>query len=77
MNVPSIALFEQHPFTISSAPEDEKLTLHIQAKGDWTKTLEDKIRDMIIDAHVPELLDRSFVTSVLCSQIVMRSLWQC
>ncbi|KAL3657407.1 hypothetical protein V7S43_017726 [Phytophthora oleae] len=39
INVPSISKFEWHPFTISSAPEDKFISLHIQNAGDWTGAL--------------------------------------
>lgn len=38
--IPHIAKYEWHPFTISSAPEQENyLTLHIRAVGEWTRSL--------------------------------------
>ena len=38
--MPSIANFEWHPFTISSAPEQsDTLSLHIRAVGQWTNSL--------------------------------------
>ena len=40
VNIPSIANFEWHPFTISSAPEQmDTLSLHIRAVGHWTSSL--------------------------------------
>jgi respiratory burst oxidase len=39
LNVPVLSRFEWHPFTISSAPDDELLSLHIQRAGDWTNAL--------------------------------------
>lgn len=29
--------YEYHPFTMSSAPSDDKITFHIRMLGDWTK----------------------------------------
>jgi len=38
INLPHVALYEFHPFTISSAPEEtDYLRVHIQAVGNWTK----------------------------------------
>lgn len=38
--IPQIAKYEWHPFTISSAPEQEGVIwLHIRAVGEWTKSL--------------------------------------
>lgn len=39
INCPLISKTEWHPFTISSCPEQEYLTFHIRAVGDWTKAL--------------------------------------
>lgn len=40
VNLPQVAQFEWHPFTISSAPEEaEHLTLHIRVAGGWTGRL--------------------------------------
>lgn len=39
INIPMISQFEWHPFTISSAPEDSYLSLHIRKAGDWTGAL--------------------------------------
>ncbi|KAG5675924.1 hypothetical protein PVAND_005781 [Polypedilum vanderplanki] len=40
VNVPTIAKYEWHPFTLSSAPEDsDHIGLHIRAVGEWTNRL--------------------------------------
>uniref|UniRef100_A0A8C3PK46 NADPH oxidase 5 n=1 Tax=Calidris pygmaea TaxID=425635 RepID=A0A8C3PK46_9CHAR len=40
LNIPAIATYEWHPFTISSAPEQqETLWLHIRSLGQWTTKL--------------------------------------
>ncbi|NXF60020.1 NOX5 oxidase, partial [Ciccaba nigrolineata] len=40
LNIPAIASYEWHPFTISSAPEQqETLWLHIRSLGQWTNKL--------------------------------------
>uniref|UniRef100_A0A8V5HEC0 Uncharacterized protein n=1 Tax=Melopsittacus undulatus TaxID=13146 RepID=A0A8V5HEC0_MELUD len=40
LNIPAIASYEWHPFTISSAPEQQDtLWLHIRALGQWTTKL--------------------------------------
>lgn len=42
INIPAIAKYEWHPFTISSAPElDGYMWLHIRAVGEWTNRLYD------------------------------------
>lgn len=37
----TVSLQEYHPFTLSSAPHEKNLTLHIRAVGPWTKKLVD------------------------------------
>ncbi|XP_055921877.1 NADPH oxidase 5 isoform X2 [Eupeodes corollae] len=62
VNIPSIANYEWHPFTISSAPEQEDyMWLHIRGVGEWTNRLSDyfekeqeKLHNGEISAHVPE-----------------------
>ncbi len=39
IRVPDLARREWHPFTISSGPERENLTLHVRSLGNWTSAL--------------------------------------
>lgn len=39
LNVPELSTFEWHPFTLTSAPDDDFLSVHIRAAGDWTNSL--------------------------------------
>ncbi|XP_059524590.1 NADPH oxidase 5 [Myotis daubentonii] len=40
LNIPTIARYEWHPFTISSAPEQkDTIWLHIRSEGQWTNRL--------------------------------------
>lgn len=36
---PSVSPFEWHPFSITSAPDDDYLAIHIRQLGDWTQEL--------------------------------------
>ena len=38
----SIAKFEWHPFTVTSAPEEDYVSVHIRTVGNWTKALAKK-----------------------------------
>lgn len=38
--VPSLSIFEWHPFSISSTPHQAYVTLHIRELGNWTKRLQ-------------------------------------
>jgi len=39
INVPEVSKFQWHPFTITSAPEDPYVSVHIRQVGDWTQAL--------------------------------------
>ncbi|VFQ92509.1 unnamed protein product [Cuscuta campestris] len=39
LQCPIISPFEWHPFSITSAPDDDNLSIHIRTVGDWTKEL--------------------------------------
>ncbi|KAJ2828870.1 hypothetical protein IWW50_001158 [Coemansia erecta] len=39
LNVPQISVLEWHPFTLTSAPEEDELSLHIWVAGGWTNKL--------------------------------------
>ncbi|CAH0489367.1 unnamed protein product [Peronospora farinosa] len=52
INCPLISKHEWHPFTISSAPGDNYVSVHIRACGDWTKAL----AGVIADCHERKVL---------------------
>jgi len=39
VNVPSISLHEWHPFSVSSAPFEKEIEIHVRPAGDWTSRL--------------------------------------
>lgn len=39
LNCPVISPLEWHPFTMTSAPEEDFLSVHIRSAGDWTEKL--------------------------------------
>lgn len=41
-----------HPFTISSPPQKENLSVHIRAVGPWTKRMRETIQQSI-NRHLP------------------------
>jgi predicted ferric reductase/Ca2+-binding EF-hand superfamily protein len=43
LRIPSIAKHEWHPFTISSAPENDALTVHVRSLGNWTSNLRRRV----------------------------------
>jgi predicted ferric reductase len=47
LNIPQIAWWEWHPFTLTSAPEDQEfLTVHIQSAGNWTGKVFDRYKQL-------------------------------
>ncbi|NXI81040.1 NOX5 oxidase, partial [Rhipidura dahli] len=53
LNIPAIASYEWHPFSISSAPEQPgTLWLHIRALGQWTNKLYEYFQQL--ELHIPE-----------------------
>ena len=43
LRIPAIARGEWHPFTISSAPENDTLSFHVRSLGNWTAALREKV----------------------------------
>uniref|UniRef100_A0A3Q1EL60 NADPH oxidase 1 n=1 Tax=Acanthochromis polyacanthus TaxID=80966 RepID=A0A3Q1EL60_9TELE len=43
LNCPAISQLEWHPFTMTSAPEEDFFSVHIRSAGDWTNKLIDII----------------------------------
>ncbi|CAJ1937657.1 unnamed protein product [Sphenostylis stenocarpa] len=42
VNCAAVSPFEWHPFSITSAPDDDYLSVHIKVIGDWTRSLKTK-----------------------------------
>ncbi|EGF78576.1 hypothetical protein BATDEDRAFT_20394 [Batrachochytrium dendrobatidis JAM81] len=40
---PEIGLFEWHPFTLTSSPHEEFLSIHIRVVGDWTEKFAERV----------------------------------
>lgn len=49
----SVAKFEWHPFTVTSAPDDSYISVHIRIVGDWTRELAERLKDF--PNNVPRL----------------------
>jgi len=43
IQVPDISAFQWHPFTITSAPEDPYVSVHMRQLGDWTQALGERV----------------------------------
>lgn len=43
VQIPELSKFQWHPFTITSAPEDPYVSMHIRQVGDWTESLGERL----------------------------------
>jgi len=43
IQVPELSRFQWHPFTITSAPKDPYVSIHIRQVGDWTRELGERL----------------------------------
>uniref|UniRef100_A0A8C4L920 NADPH oxidase 5 n=1 Tax=Equus asinus asinus TaxID=83772 RepID=A0A8C4L920_EQUAS len=60
LNIPTIARYEWHPFTISSAPEQkDTIWLHIRSQGQWTNRLYEFFKASDPVDCGPKMLSRS------------------
>ncbi|NXG69309.1 NOX5 oxidase, partial [Baryphthengus martii] len=60
LNIPAIATYEWHPFTISSAPEQQDtLWLHIRSLGQWTNKLYEYFQRPELPSLEPKPLSKS------------------
>ncbi|KAK7395312.1 hypothetical protein VNO78_15863 [Psophocarpus tetragonolobus] len=48
---PDISKFEWHPFSITSAPGDEYLSIHVRTLGDWTTELKNTFTEVCEPQH--------------------------
>uniref|UniRef100_A0A3Q3MKP3 NADPH oxidase, EF-hand calcium binding domain 5 n=1 Tax=Mastacembelus armatus TaxID=205130 RepID=A0A3Q3MKP3_9TELE len=71
INIPVIAKYEWHPFTISSAPEQSgtALWLHVRSMGQWTNRLYEYFRQ----AEGPELGPKRLATSLRNRRQLMKA----
>ncbi|KAI1318070.1 hypothetical protein EDD11_007304, partial [Mortierella claussenii] len=62
LNCPDISMFEWHPFTITSAPEEDYVSVHIRIVGDWTTAFARRLGCSFDDEQqfwMEELMNRS------------------
>ncbi|KAF9513876.1 hypothetical protein BS47DRAFT_1295638 [Hydnum rufescens UP504] len=43
IQIPDVSAFQWHPFTITSAPEDPYVSIHIRQVGDWTQAVGERV----------------------------------
>ncbi|NXA32559.1 NOX1 oxidase, partial [Eudromia elegans] len=62
VNCPAVSLLEWHPFTLTSAPEEDFFSIHIRAAGDWTEGVIDAFQQQ--KAETPRIeVDGPFGTA--------------
>eukprot|EP00803_Ostreobium_quekettii_P007709 evm.model.scf_293.5 EVM.evm.TU.scf_293.5 scf_293:83743-88253(+) len=45
IQIPEISWFEWHPFTMTSSPGDNYISVHIRVAGDWTRELHRRVQE--------------------------------
>ncbi|KAG7536840.1 Ferric reductase NAD binding domain [Arabidopsis suecica] len=55
VNCPAVSPFEWHPFSITSAPQDDYLSVHIKSLGDWTKVIKGVFSEVSMPPPVGEM----------------------
>ncbi|XP_061104708.1 cytochrome b-245 heavy chain-like isoform X2 [Conger conger] len=64
LNCPTISQLEWHPFTMTSAPEEDFFSVHIRSVGDWTQGLIDVLEQLPEGAEGPKIaVDGPFGTA--------------
>uniref|UniRef100_A0A3P8UTD4 NADPH oxidase 1 n=1 Tax=Cynoglossus semilaevis TaxID=244447 RepID=A0A3P8UTD4_CYNSE len=64
LNCPAISQLEWHPFTMTSAPEEDFFSVHIRSAGDWTDKLIDIMQKLPEGAQGPKMgVDGPFGTA--------------
>ncbi|PVV02148.1 hypothetical protein BB560_003408 [Smittium megazygosporum] len=54
INVPIVSVTEWHPFTLTSSPQEDFLSIHVRIVGDWTKKLSKVLGAHNLDLEIPE-----------------------
>lgn len=54
LNCPAISQLEWHPFTMTSAPEEDFFSVHIRSAGDWTEKLINIVQQLPEGAQGPK-----------------------
>mmetsp|Transcript_13368 Transcript_13368/g.28394 ORF Transcript_13368/g.28394 Transcript_13368/m.28394 type:complete len:515 (-) Transcript_13368:309-1853(-) len=54
--IPELSYYEWHPFSLSSAPHEEKVSIHIRVLGDWTQKLYDLAHPAGLEGREVEML---------------------
>ncbi|KAG1930040.1 NADPH oxidase [Pimephales promelas] len=64
LNCPAISQLEWHPFTMTSAPEEDFFSVHIRSVGDWTEKLISMVQNLPEGGQGPKMgVDGPFGTA--------------
>ncbi|XP_052010700.1 NADPH oxidase 1 isoform X2 [Xyrauchen texanus] len=64
LNCPTISQLEWHPFTMTSAPEEDFFSVHIRSAGDWTEKLIQLVENLPEGGQGPKIaVDGPFGTA--------------
>ncbi|XP_016341929.1 cytochrome b-245 heavy chain-like [Sinocyclocheilus anshuiensis] len=64
LNCPAISQLEWHPFTMTSAPEEDFFSVHIRSVGDWTEKLIKMVENLSEGGQRPKMaVDGPFGTA--------------
>ncbi|KAJ1651742.1 hypothetical protein IWQ61_007769 [Dispira simplex] len=55
---PEISLHQWHPFTLTSAPEEKFLSIHMRTVGDWTRAFAQRLGCKLVDKSNRERKDK-------------------
>lgn len=58
-------VYHRHPFSITSAPGDDYLSVHIRTLGDWTTELKNRFQK-VLNFETSDMIGYSFI---LCKQL--------
>lgn len=71
LNCPAISQLEWHPFTMTSAPEEDFFSVHIRSAGDWTDKLIDIMQNLPEGAQGPKWAFLFFLPTDLIEEAVV------
>jgi len=60
LNCPTLSNFEYHPFTLTSSPDEDVISVHIKSAGDWTGALYKLFDDKSAEERITFYVDGPF-----------------
>ena len=73
LQCPTLSKLEWHPFTLTSAPDDEDISVHIRGVGDWTKGLAKLCQKSDDDTSLPSSSEQDRKNLPTKSHVLQRS----